>query len=260
VRIDELLSAARERLDRVEASDLDAARAAGALIVDIRPVEQRERDGGLDGAVVIDRNVLEWRLDPTSDHRIAEVAGHDQRVVIVCNEGYQSSLAAATLQDLGLARATDLVGGYQALLVGDAWRTDDDLAEARERFAARIPGYAPPAAYSLCRRDGAQLTLGHVNDIGSLDRLPAVVLASICGYVASTGTFPMTQRQVERAVRLLAPAEAATHVDHPNLWSWRRLLESSTADTEFVAWFVRDPNDAVVDADDALLRSNLTGL
>jgi rhodanese-related sulfurtransferase len=114
--IDELLAIARARLDRVDASDLEDERAAGALIVDIRPVEQRQRDGELDGAVVIDRNVLEWRLDPASEHRIEQVTGHDVRVVVVCNEGYQSSLAAATLQDLGLHRATDLVGGYQALL------------------------------------------------------------------------------------------------------------------------------------------------
>jgi len=115
VTIDELLAAARARLSRVAPADLDAERAAGALIVDIRPLEQRERDGELPGAVVIDRNVLEWRLDPASDHRIPEVAGHDQRIVIVCNEGYQSSLAAATLQDLGLWRATDLIGGFQAI-------------------------------------------------------------------------------------------------------------------------------------------------
>ena len=88
----------------------------GALVVDIRPVEQRSRDGELEGAVVIDRNVFEWRLDPASEHRIAEVSGYEQRVIVVCNEGYQSSLAAATLQDLGLLRATDLVGGFQALL------------------------------------------------------------------------------------------------------------------------------------------------
>lgn len=115
VTIDELLAAARRRLDRVEPADLAAELAAGALVVDIRPVEQRSRDGELPGAVVIDRNVLEWRLDPTSDHRIPEVTGHDQRIVVVCNEGYQSSLVAATLQDLGLHRATDLIGGFQAL-------------------------------------------------------------------------------------------------------------------------------------------------
>ena len=91
--------------------------AAGALVVDTRPVEQRERDGELPGAVVVDRNVLEWRLDPTSPHRIPEATDVGRRVIVVCNEGYSSSLAAATLQQLGLHRATDLVGGYQAWLL-----------------------------------------------------------------------------------------------------------------------------------------------
>jgi rhodanese-related sulfurtransferase len=116
VTVDELLDAARARLDRVEPDALADELAAGAIVVDIRPVEQRERDGALEGAVVVDRNVLEWRLDPASAHRLDVVRGYDDRVVIVCNEGYQSSLAAATLQDLGLHRATDLIGGYQALL------------------------------------------------------------------------------------------------------------------------------------------------
>ena len=89
---------------------------SGALIVDIRPVAQRERDGDLPGALVIDRNVLEWRLDPTSPHRLPEADDPDRQVVIVCNEGYSSSLAAATLQELGLHRATDLDGGFQAVL------------------------------------------------------------------------------------------------------------------------------------------------
>jgi rhodanese-related sulfurtransferase len=86
------------------------------LIVDIRPVEQRNRDGELPGAVVVDRNVLEWRLDPTSPHRIPEAAGADQVIVLVCNEGYASSLAALSLQKLGLAKATDLDGGFQGVL------------------------------------------------------------------------------------------------------------------------------------------------
>jgi rhodanese-related sulfurtransferase len=116
VTVDDLLAAARARLDRVEVAALADELAAGALVVDIRPIEQRTRDGELAGAIVIDRNVLEWRLDPASDHRIDAVTDHDVRIVIVCNEGYQSSLAAATLQDLGLHRATDLVGGYQAVL------------------------------------------------------------------------------------------------------------------------------------------------
>lgn len=113
--IEQLVAQAWARLDRVPARGFAAEQAAGALVVDIRPLEQRQRDGELPGAVVIDRNVLEWRLDPTSGHAIPET-GYDRRIVIVCNEGYGSALAAATLRDLGLARATDLEGGFQALL------------------------------------------------------------------------------------------------------------------------------------------------
>jgi rhodanese-related sulfurtransferase len=113
--IDELLADARRHLDRVSAAALDDEVRAGALVVDIRPAAQRERDGALPGAVVVDRNVLEWRLAPSSEHRIPEATGDPrQRVIVVCNEGYQSSLAARTLQVLGLERATDLDGGYQA--------------------------------------------------------------------------------------------------------------------------------------------------
>jgi rhodanese-related sulfurtransferase len=116
--VDRLLDRARGGLDRVSVEELPGEVAAGALVVDIRPVEQRERDGELPGALVVDRNVLEWRLDPTSAHRLPEAEGH-RRVILVCNEGYQSSLAAATLRELGVRRATDLVGGYQALLARD---------------------------------------------------------------------------------------------------------------------------------------------
>ncbi len=112
--IDEILAAARARLDRVEPYALETERLAGALIVDTRPVQQRQRDGELPGAVVIDRNVLEWRLDPACDHHIAQVTNYDVRVIVVCNEGYSSSLAAAMLREIGLHRATDLAGGYQA--------------------------------------------------------------------------------------------------------------------------------------------------
>jgi rhodanese-related sulfurtransferase len=111
--VDDLLADARSRIDRVSPEDLAAEQAAGALVVDVRPSEQRLRDGELPGAVVIDRNVLEWRLDPASPHRTTDVAGYDQRIILVCNEGFSSSLAAATLRDLGLHRATDLIGGYQ---------------------------------------------------------------------------------------------------------------------------------------------------
>lgn len=115
-RIELLLEQERAGLVRVEAKDLAGEMAAGALVVDTRPVEQRRRDGDLPGAVVVDRNVLEWRLDPTSPHRIEEVMSSDRRIIVVCNEGYSSSLAAATLRRLGLLRATDLVGGIQAWL------------------------------------------------------------------------------------------------------------------------------------------------
>jgi rhodanese-related sulfurtransferase len=112
--ISRLLEECRRELDRVEPADLAAAQAAGALVVDIRPLEQRRRDGELPGAVVIDRNVLEWRLDPSSPDRLALADDPDRRIVVVCDEGYSSSLAARTLQLLGLANATDLRGGHQA--------------------------------------------------------------------------------------------------------------------------------------------------
>ena len=111
--VDRLLDAARARLHRVEPDQLDAALAAGHLVIDIRPEANRREEGRLPGAIVIDRNVLEWRLDPTSGFEIPE-AREGRRVVLVCNEGFASSLAAATLQDLGLPDATDLVGGYRA--------------------------------------------------------------------------------------------------------------------------------------------------
>jgi rhodanese-related sulfurtransferase len=114
VAVDALLEKARRGLDRVQPADLASEVAAGAVVVDTRPVQQRERDGDLPGATIIERNVLEWRLDPTSPSRIAAVTDHSCRVVVVCDEGYSSSLAAATLRQLGLERATDLVGGFQA--------------------------------------------------------------------------------------------------------------------------------------------------
>jgi rhodanese-related sulfurtransferase len=115
-KIASALAEARRGLPpRPSAGELPALIARGALVVDIRPSEQRNRDGELAGAVVIDRNVLEWRLDPTSPPCNAETAV-DREIVVVCNEGYSSTLAAASLQQLGLHLATDLDGGYQAVL------------------------------------------------------------------------------------------------------------------------------------------------
>ena len=109
-----LLGEVQAGLDRVAPRDLAEVQVAGALVVDIRPLEQRERDGELPGALVVGRNVLEWRLDPTSPDRLPVADDPERRVVLVCHEGYSSSLAAHTLQQLGLVNATDLCGGYQA--------------------------------------------------------------------------------------------------------------------------------------------------
>ena len=116
--IDRMLDTARAKLDRMYAFQVSDALARGAILVDIRPQAQRAREGSLPGALAIERNVLEWRCDPTSSARLGLAVDHDVEWIIVCSEGYTSSLAAAALQDLGLHRATDLVGGYQALRAG----------------------------------------------------------------------------------------------------------------------------------------------
>jgi rhodanese-related sulfurtransferase len=114
--IDEVLAEARSRLKRLAAHELSAALRRGAILVDIRPAAQRAREGELPEALVIERNVLEWRCDPASDARLPQAVDHDVEWVILCSEGYTSSLAAASLQNLGLWRATDVVGGYQAVV------------------------------------------------------------------------------------------------------------------------------------------------
>jgi rhodanese-related sulfurtransferase len=124
---DDLLERARRRIHRVGPHELQDIVAEGGLIVDIRPDAQRREEGSLPGALIVERNVLEWRFDPTGSSRLPEARGTDQPVVIVCSEGYASSLAAASLADLGYARAADLVGGYQA------WRTWFDPDTAAER-------------------------------------------------------------------------------------------------------------------------------
>lgn len=114
-RIDAVLDAARTRLQRVEAAQVPAALRRGAVLVDIRPAAQRAAEGTVPAALVIERNHLEWRCDPTSDARIPEAVGDDVEWIILCSEGYTSSLAAVALQDLGLHKATDVIGGYHAL-------------------------------------------------------------------------------------------------------------------------------------------------
>lgn len=115
VGIDELLERVRAGLDRIDARTAHEAYEAGdALLVDTRYAALRERDGLVPGALIVERNELEWRLDPLGSHRAPQADSHDLRVVVFCNEGYASSLAAASLRQLGLHRATDVIGGFQA--------------------------------------------------------------------------------------------------------------------------------------------------
>jgi rhodanese-related sulfurtransferase len=111
--VDRLLEDARSQLDRLSPRDAEAAVRAGAVLIDIRSDAQRDRDGVLPRARVVARNVLEWRLDPASAHRDPALARRDVVLILICDEGYQSSLAAATLRRFGLD-ATDVIGGFQA--------------------------------------------------------------------------------------------------------------------------------------------------
>jgi rhodanese-related sulfurtransferase len=112
-RIDALVASARENISRIDPARAEAMRAAGALFVDTRPAEQREQFGLVPGAVVIDRNVLEWRLDPTSDVRHPAATAHDGPIVVFCQQGYSSSLAVKTLMELGVRDVHDLAGGFE---------------------------------------------------------------------------------------------------------------------------------------------------
>jgi rhodanese-related sulfurtransferase len=112
--IDEILAAARRRLTRLHPRQAFQEQRDGALLVDIRPAAQRAAEGEVPGALTIERNVLEWRFDPASDARLPQVEGYDVCVIVICSEGYTSSLAAAALHDLGLTRSTDVVGGFRA--------------------------------------------------------------------------------------------------------------------------------------------------
>jgi rhodanese-related sulfurtransferase len=112
--IDEVLEKARGRLVRLEPEQAATELAQGALLVDTRTAAERAEQGEIVGAIAIDRTVLEWRLDPTSPSRLEQAKDHQVRVIVVCAEGYSSSLAAASLQDIGLVNATDVIGGFEA--------------------------------------------------------------------------------------------------------------------------------------------------
>jgi rhodanese-related sulfurtransferase len=112
--IDDLLAEARTRIVRETPHEAAARVAAGAYLVDIRPAAQRQREGEVPGSLIVERNVLEWRFDPASEARLPEATGYDVDVIILCSEGYTSSLAADALVSLGLHRATDVIGGFLA--------------------------------------------------------------------------------------------------------------------------------------------------
>jgi rhodanese-related sulfurtransferase len=125
--VDDLLAEARATLDRITAQEAHDELADGVLLIDTRTLEQRTEHGDIPGAISIGLNALEWRLDPSSEWRIPQATGHDVRVIVLCQQGYSSSLAAARLQSLGLRRATDVIGGFEA------WRDAGLPVERTER-------------------------------------------------------------------------------------------------------------------------------
>jgi rhodanese-related sulfurtransferase len=136
--IEELLTSARARLVRLTPQDAFRELSGEAVLVDIRPAAQRADQGEIPGSAIIERNHLEWRLDPCCEARLPWVTGYDHRVIVICQEGYTSSLAAAALHDLGLHRATDVAGGFRA------WVAEGlPSASARAGTVTLAPGAAP---------------------------------------------------------------------------------------------------------------------
>ena len=128
VSLDDLVERARRRIRRVGPHELQDVLHAGGLVIDIRSADQRWHQGALPGAHVVEPNVFEWRLDPEGEHRLDELTDRDQPIVVVCSSGYASSLAAASLTDLGYTRAADLVGGYRAW---ESWFREGRFARRR---------------------------------------------------------------------------------------------------------------------------------
>jgi rhodanese-related sulfurtransferase len=136
--IDELLASARADLERLPPAAAAEAMAAGATLVDLRSLDQRQRDGDVPGSQVIGRSVLEWRLCPSSDHRLPGAPGRDAMVIVLCSQGYSSSLAAASLRALGFGRATDVEGGFEG------WRDAGLPVEPCRGPTAEEAGAPPP--------------------------------------------------------------------------------------------------------------------
>jgi rhodanese-related sulfurtransferase len=138
--LDDLLAVARARIDRLDPHEALAAVEAGALLVDIRSQDARDRDGVVPGALHLPRTVLEWRVDPDSPSRDARVGGLDARLILLCDHGYSSSLAAATLVELGFARAGDVVGGFEAWRAAGLPVVQADAIGLPTTSASRSPG------------------------------------------------------------------------------------------------------------------------
>jgi rhodanese-related sulfurtransferase len=137
--IDEILADARGRLRRVTPGEAFREQAEGAVLIDIRPAAQRADMGEIPGSTVVERNHLEWRLDPECEARLPWVTGYEHRIIVFCTDGYTSSLAAAALHDLGLHRATDLIGGLRA------WSAEGlPTAAASAGTTILAPGAAAP--------------------------------------------------------------------------------------------------------------------
>lgn len=179
--VDELLALARAQIGRLTPVEALAAMRSGAIVVDIRPAEQRDRDGHLPGAREIPRNVLEWRLDPRSEHRDPEVARLDRQVIVVCDQGYQSSLAAATLRSFGLD-AADVIGGVQS------WREEglplEELPHWRRTYAERSTGElswtepTPRVSLELIEEAALPLDAAVVDVGGGASRLAAELVGA----------------------------------------------------------------------------------
>lgn len=138
--------------------------------------------------------------------------------------------------------------------MSEAWVTDFDLKLAQEHYASKIPDFVLPMAYSVARIDPTGLVFGHVNKIGEVRPLPAVVLAFVTGYSSTTSTFKMTRQQFHEAITLLTPAESARHMGHPNLWSWREIYNTGNPTSAFLAFFVADIQDAPISDEDSTFR------
>jgi rhodanese-related sulfurtransferase len=175
-----MLASARSRLSRVTPREAIYEMALGATLVDIRPAAQRAASGEVPGSWIVERNHLEWRFDPACEARLPWVSRYDHRIIVICAEGYTSSLAAAALQDLGLHRATDVAGGFAA------W-TESGLptAPASDGTAAIAPGASAAAAVLLRTWGGRRVGRGRSRRDRSGWRRP--VPAWACGHRATTG-------------------------------------------------------------------------